>query len=97
MSTDILGQKQVSELLGIAERTANELMRDGILPAYQIASKWFTTADALNSYITQQALARQNPKPMAVVKQKSGVEEKKSAGRKRPPLLPQLGNQITAA
>lgn len=97
MNTGILGQKQVSELLGIAERTANELMRDGALPAHQIASKWFTTTDALNSYITQHALARNNPKPKAIAKSTQPTQPKSGRKRGRVAKLPQLGDQITAA
>ncbi|MGH9345069.1 MAG: helix-turn-helix domain-containing protein [Terriglobia bacterium] len=50
--------KETAELLGVSARTAQQLMKDGAVPAFRVGRKlWRTTRQALDGYALEE-LAR---------------------------------------
>lgn len=51
MAESFLGPKDAAGILGLSTRTAQQLMKDGTIPAFRVGKKlWRTTRQALDEY-----------------------------------------------
>ena len=80
---DILRKEQVAELLDCTPATAEEMARNGQLPATKIGRSWLFPREALLKRLNEMASANRRKVPPNL-----GVIAKPAPGRREPPALP---------
>ena len=57
-----LGPKEVAARLGVSERRAQSLFREGAIPAFRVGEKlWRTTGENVEAYIAEQCKRYRRP------------------------------------